>query len=187
MECIFVGYSAIHKAYKVYHPSTHQIYISNQCKFDEAIFPATVSSVASGISAASGSGISGASGSGIFFSGSGISEESSVPAGSSYFGPTTAAVPGPASPANDSPMLDPVADPSYAPSPLASPADEPAELSSDMVTDSVSASSSPIVTFPDESDDELESESVPLLTITNDAGTVLDRSLIPVEHAQNFT
>ncbi|GMF01337.1 unnamed protein product [[Candida] boidinii] len=51
-----------------------------------------------------------------------------------------------------------------------------------MVTDSVSASSSPIVTFPDESDDELESESVPLLTITNDAGTVLDRSLIPVEH-----
>ncbi|OWB54143.1 hypothetical protein B5S27_g5796 [[Candida] boidinii] len=106
MECIFVGYSAIHKAYKVYHPSTHQIYISNQCKFDEAIFPAKVSSVASGISDASGSGISGASGSGIsgasgsgifgsgsgiFGSGSGISEESSVPAGSSYFGPTTAA------------------------------------------------------------------------------------------------
>ncbi|GMF69140.1 unnamed protein product [[Candida] boidinii] len=65
MECIFVGYSAVHKAYKVYHPSTHQIYISNQCKFDEAIFPAKVSSVASGVSDASGSGISGASGSGI--------------------------------------------------------------------------------------------------------------------------
>ncbi|OWB64532.1 hypothetical protein B5S29_g5665 [[Candida] boidinii] len=102
-EGILVGYSSIHKAYRVYLPSTHQIHISNNCRFDESEYPATDAS--SGIPA----------------------DSSEIPSGSALFGPATSAIPTPVTsfgippksmPEADS--TDSAVDPSYAPSPSVS-------------------------------------------------------------------
>ncbi|GME88384.1 unnamed protein product [[Candida] boidinii] len=136
-EGILVGYSSIHKAYNVYLPSTHQIHVSNNCRFDESVFPATDAS-------------------------SGVAVESvDPPAGSALYGPAIAAIPGSAAPPSVVPLPDtPVAlpdDPSYAPS---------SSVSTDEGSPSVAPSSPPPANFPDDSDEEdITSDSVPILSI----------------------
>ncbi|OWB54148.1 hypothetical protein B5S27_g5803 [[Candida] boidinii] len=128
-EGILVGYSSIHKAYHVYLPSTHEIHISNNCPFDEAVFPATDAS-------------------------SGISVESvDHPSGSALYGPAIAAIPGPAAPITVVPLPETPAqladDPSYAPS---------SSVSTDEGSPSVApvaASSPSAVDFSDDDDDAL--------------------------------
>ncbi|OWB64646.1 hypothetical protein B5S29_g5835 [[Candida] boidinii] len=159
-EGILVGYSSIHKAYNVYLPSTHQIHVSNNCRFDESVFPATDAS-------------------------SGVAVESvDPPAGSALYGPAIAAIPGSAAPPSVVPLPDtPVAlpdDPSYAPS---------SSVSTDEGSPSVAPSSPPPANFPDDSDEEdITSDSVPILSIpdapfvSTPSTTVFDRSVIPSEH-----
>jgi hypothetical protein len=38
-QCVFIGYSAIHKGYKCLEPKTGRVYISRDVVFDEQIFP----------------------------------------------------------------------------------------------------------------------------------------------------
>ncbi|OWB87026.1 hypothetical protein B5S33_g5782 [[Candida] boidinii] len=160
-EGILVGYSSAHKAYRVYLPSTHQIHISNNCRFDESVYPAADAS-------------------------SGIPVDSSeIPSGSAFFGPATAAIPTPVAsfgvphmPEADS--TDLAADPSYAPSP---------SVSSDEGSIPLPASESPTISFPADSDDDDDSESVPILSIADTpfvstpSTTVFDRTPCPPSFA----
>ncbi|KAK5959780.1 uncharacterized protein PWA37_001157 [Arxiozyma heterogenica] len=39
VKCVFVGYDSKHKAYRLYHPPSKKIFVSNQVRFDELDFP----------------------------------------------------------------------------------------------------------------------------------------------------
>lgn len=157
-EGILVGYSSIHKAYNVYLPSTHQIHISNNCRFDESVFPAT--DVSSAVSV----------------------EPLDLPSGSAMYGPAIAAIPGPAAPTPNIPLPQSLSelpeDSSFAPSPSVSIDEGSPSVASSLDSDN----------FADMSDDDVASDSVPILSIpdapavSTPSTTVFDRSVIPSEH-----